>query len=104
MEVRMDFETMKSIVSRSVFLGMMEYRKLITPDEDKVRKNEAERFVRRQGYQPSDLERWVADGYVHRRKQGDAQNSPVIYSILEILRHINAVEMQKGNIMEIYKP
>ena len=98
MEVKMKMETLQNIVQQSLFLGMVQYQSMIRPEDDKVKQREAVRYLKRRGYEPKCLKEWTERGYIHRRKTGDSPTSPVMYSILEIQRHITAIEMKKGNI------
>ena len=101
MEIRMKREALDRIVQQAMFLGQVQYMTMIEPDADRIKKREAERYLKRRGYEPKVLEEWTGYGFIHRRKDGDG-NQPVYYSLKEIQRQITVTEMQKGDIVNIY--
>ena len=99
MDVLISREAVNKMIEHAVFLGQIEYMTMITPEEDRIRKAEAVRYLKRRGYSPKVLDDWVQMKFIHRRKYGE-KNSPVYYSLKEIQRQILATETMKGNIRE----
>ncbi len=98
--IEMSRDAIDKIVQQSMFLGMVQYQKMITPSRDKIKQREAKRYLQQRGYEPKVLDEWVSMGYVHRRKDGE-RNSSVYYSLSELQKQIVALEMKKGEITYI---
>ena len=79
----MEESKIKDIVNASVVLGMITYRNMIKPADDKVKQREAKRYLTQLGYKGALLDKWVANGLLKRHKEGDG-NTAVYYSITEI--------------------
>ena len=99
-EIVMRGEAFEKIKENAMFLGQIQYMTMITPESDKIKQREAQRYLKRRGYEPKVLDEWRNMGLIHRRKDG-ARNSSVYYSLKEIQRQITVTEMMKGNIIQI---
>ncbi len=97
MDVLISRESLDRIIEHAMFLGQIQYMTMITPESDKIKQREAQRYLKRRGYEPKVLDEWRNMGLIHRRKDG-ARNSSVYYSLKEIQRQITVTEMSKGNI------
>lgn len=102
MKVEIELSALENVVRQSAFLGHLQYRHMVAPETDKVRKAEARRYLVSLGYKPKVLQEWVELGYIHEHK-GVERNSPVHYSLVEIQRHLVAMEMKKGKASYIYQ-
>ena len=100
-KAEVELSTLQNIVEQAAYNSQIQYRRLVTPDHDKVKQREAKRYLQQLGYEPKVLDEWVQYGFIHRRKDGE-RNSAVYYSLIEIQRQIVAVEMKKGNINYLY--
>lgn len=97
MDILMTREALSKILENALNLGRIDYIDMITPEYDKIKQREAQRYLKRRGYEPKVLDEWRNMGLIHRRKDG-ARNSPVYYSLKEIQKQITITEMSKGNI------
>lgn len=96
----MNRDALDRIVQQAMFLGQVQYMTMIEPESDKIKQREAQRYLRRRGYEPKVLEEWVQQRLISRRKDGEG-NSAVWYSLKEIQRQITVTEMVKGDIKQI---
>ena len=96
-EIVMKREAFDKIIEHAMFLGQIQYMTMITPESDKIKQREAQRYLKRRGYEPKVLDEWRNMGLIHRRKDG-ARNSSVYYSLKEIQKQISVTEMTKGDI------
>lgn len=95
-KVEVELSTLQNIVEQAAYQSQIQYRRLVTPDHDKVKQREAKRYLQQLGYEPKILDEWVQCGFVHKHKDGQ-RNSAVYYSLREIQRQLTAIEKKKGN-------
>ena len=81
---------LKDLMTSCVELGFIRGQVAMMPSSDRIRKKDAEALLVRNGVKKSLLARWVSNGVVTENK-GD-NNSPIWYSLTEILTTINAIK------------
>lgn len=94
-KVEVELSTLQNIVEQAAYNSQIQYRRLVTPDHDKLKQREAKRYLQQLGYEPKVLDEWVQCGCVHKRKDGQ-RNSAVYYSLREIQRQLTAMEKKKS--------
>lgn len=80
----------KLIVSSAISMGMALYAKIHQPEDDRIGMREAIRYMKCIGIDNSRqlLEKWIADGKLKAMKGGDAPNSKMKISFVELQREI----------------
>ena len=90
--------TMKDLtwlISHAVDAGVQEHMKGIDPSQDKMKKSQAERFLKERGFRPVMLLKWAEAGLLHPVKSGETQNCAVYYSKAEIKKAICIVKAKE---------
>ena len=90
-KVEVELSTLQNIVEQAAYQSQIQYRRLVTPDHDKLKQREAKRYLQQLGYEPKILDEWVQCGFVHKHKDGQ-RNSAVYYSLREIQRQLTAIK------------
>ena len=75
---------LRNIISASADIGVQRYIKTRDPENDRVKQEDAKRYLEKMGYQPIMLKRWRKDNLLVPVKMGDSCNSAVWYSLTEI--------------------
>lgn len=70
--------------SQAIDVGMQMHVKSYAPDDDKIKTSEAERYLRRLGFQTVILQKWVDAGLLTGHKNGKSPNSPVWFSFADL--------------------
>ena len=80
----------KLIVSSAVSMGMALYAKIHQPEDDRIGMREAIRYMKCIGVDNSRqlLDKWIAEEKLQARKNGDAPNSKMKISFVELQREI----------------
>ena len=100
--IEMAYDALEDIIERSFSAGMLHYRRMVTPESDKVKQREAKRYLQQLGYAPKLLDELVEHGRIHRHKNGgDKSNCAIYYSICEIQKKLLNIEMKKGKTTQI---
>lgn len=76
-------------------LGVAAYIKATTPALDIIKQREVYRWFKSIGLKPSTLEMLESKGMVIGHRKGNAKNSPIYYSKLEIQSALQAINDQK---------
>lgn len=75
---------LRNIISASADIGVQRYIKTRDPEDDRIKQEDAKRYLEKMGYQPIMLKRWRKDNLLVPVKTGDSRNSAVWYSLTEI--------------------
>ncbi|MBQ4196550.1 MAG: hypothetical protein II659_01715 [Bacteroidales bacterium] len=75
---------LRNIISASADIGVQRYIKTMEPESDRIKQEEAKRYLEKMGYQPIMLKKWRKDNLLVPVKMGDARNSAVWYSLTDI--------------------
>ena len=75
---------LRNIISASADIGVQRYIKTRDPEDDRIKQEDAKRYLERMGYQPIMLKKWRKDNLLVPVKIGDARNSAVWYSLTDI--------------------
>lgn len=87
-------EELKGIISSAVFMGILQYRHMISPGTDRISQRQAKRYLSQLGYKGSLLDKWAANKLLHRIK-GEGKNASVYYSAEEIQKMIMAIRVEE---------
>ena len=83
-------ESLKELIHTCVEVGYIRAQVAMQPSSDKIRKKSAENLLARNGLQKVLLQRWVGEGII-RENKGE-KNSPIWYSLTELMETISAVK------------
>ena len=75
---------LRNIISASADIGVQRYIKTRDPENDRIKQEDAKRYLEKMGYQPIMLKKWRKDNLLVPVKMGDSRNSAVWYSLTEI--------------------
>ena len=78
---------LRNIISASADIGVQRYIKTRDPEDDRIKQEDAKRYLEKMGYQPIMLKRWRKDNLLVPVKMGDSRNSAVWYSIFSLQTH-----------------
>lgn len=93
--ITISMHDLMQLTSLAVSWGLQEHDKDIDPSRDKMKQNEARRFLKSRGIQPGMLRRWTEAGLLHPVKTGAAQNSPTVYSKTELRKVLYNIKLKK---------
>ena len=82
--MRISLNELRNIISTSADLGVQRYLRTLDPEKDRIKQEEAKRYLEKMGYQPIMLKKWRKDNLLVPVKMGDSRNSAVWYSLTEI--------------------
>lgn len=74
--------------------GKQDYANDIDPTQDRMKQNEAKRFLKSRGYKPVMLRKWTDAGLLHPVKTGETQNCPTVYSKAELRKVLHTVKLK----------
>ena len=82
--MKISLNQLRNIISASADIGVQRYIKTMEPESDRIKQEEAKRYLEKMGYQPIMLKKWRKDNLLVPVKMGDARNSAVWYSLTDI--------------------
>ena len=85
-----NLKEIKELMSTCIEIGLLRAQVAISPSSDKIRKKNAEALLARNGLPKMLLKRWVGEGLVVESK--GEKNSPITYSLTQIMETIGAVK------------
>lgn len=94
--IEITLERLKELCETAVAAGIQKYEQGLHPDYDIVCKNEAERFLRRNGVRPTMLQAWTDAGLLTPVKDGEKRNSRVNYSLADIKNAMFVAELKRA--------
>lgn len=92
--IQITLERLKDLCALAVDAGIQKYEQGRHPDSDTLSKSEAERFLIMRGIRSAMLQRWTDAGLLNPVKNGERQNSKVLYSLADIKNVMFAVELK----------
>ena len=95
MTVTLDLLDLKCMISQSAQLGAAAFQKLLEPTADYVSQRDVRKWLKRIGQEPDILNKMLEQGLVHPQRTGEAVNSKIVYSIVEMLAAISAINIQE---------
>jgi len=82
--MKISLNQLRNIISASADIGVQRYIKTMEPESDRIKQEEAKRYLEKMGYQPVMLKKWRRDNLLVPVKMGDSRNSAVWYSLTDI--------------------
>lgn len=67
---------LRNIISASADIGVQRYIKTRDPEDDRIKQEDAKRYLEKMGYQPIMLKRWRKDNLLVPVKMGDSATQP----------------------------
>ena len=83
---------LKRIITTAAEIGVENYMKAREPKSDMLKQADAKRYLSKLGYQPVMLRKWAEQHLITPVKTGNAQNAPVMYSLVEIKQLIFSIQ------------
>ncbi|MBR4533924.1 MAG: hypothetical protein IKO85_05205 [Bacteroidaceae bacterium] len=93
--VNVTLQDLQQLISYAVDAGIQSYQRGIDPDGDRIKRSEAERYVKRVGFQPVMLQKWTDANLLHPVKNGKSQNAPLWYSLADIKKLISSIKLKR---------
>lgn len=93
LEIRID--DLMAFVTDAVDAGVQAYIRETEPQSDSLNKAAAKKYVKKLGFAPYEIDKWVQEGLLHPVKAGDAQNSALRFSLAEIKKVISTLKLKK---------
>ncbi len=90
-----ELSELKHIIAQSAQLGAAAFQKLLEPTSDYVSQRDVRKWLKRIGQEPDILNKMLEQGLVHPQRMGEAVNSKIVYSIVEMLAAISAINIQE---------
>ena len=82
--MKISLNQLRNIISASADIGAQRYIKTMEPESDRIKQEEAKRYLEKMGYQPVMLKKRRKDNLLVPVKMGDSRNSAVWYSLTDI--------------------
>ena len=82
--MKISLNQLRNIISASADIGVQRYIKTMEPESDRIKQEEAKRYLEKMGYQPVMLKKWRKDNLLVPVKMGVSRNSAVWYSLTDI--------------------
>jgi len=83
---------LRRIITSAAEIGVANYMKAREPKSDMLKQADAKRHLSKLGYQPVMLRKWAEQHLITPVKIGNAQNAPVMYSLVEIKQLIFSIQ------------
>ncbi len=84
--IQITLDELQELLACAVDAGLQKFEQGRNPNGDRIRRGEAERFLRMRGLKPVMLKRWTDARLLTAVKTGERQNSPTYYSFADIKR------------------
>lgn len=84
---------LRDLMHSCVEMGYIRGQVAMMPSSDRIRKKDAENLLARNGFPKNFLSRWVSEGLVDENR--GEKNSPIWYSLMQIMETISAVRYDK---------
>lgn len=84
MKTALTIQEIGTIVSDFIQVGFMEAVKSYEPSKDTIRENELIGWCKMLGIDKKRIKALVEAGIIHKKRNGEGKNSPIIYSKKEI--------------------
>lgn len=81
------------MLKAAISAGVQDYIRETDPCSDRIKQSEANRYVRRMGFQPTLIDKLTAAGMLHPVKACTAQNGAVWYSLAEVKSAIASIRI-----------
>lgn len=95
MTVTLDLLDLKHMIAQSAQLGAAAFQKLLDPTSDYVSQRDVRKWLKRIGQNPDILNKMLAQNLIHPQRTGAAVNSKIVYSKVELLSAISAINFQE---------
>lgn len=92
--MNIELKDLLSFVTMAVDAGVQSYKKSVEPASDRVNQAGAKSYIKKMGFQPVMLQKWVDAHLLTPIKVGERQNAPVYYSMAEIKNVISSVKLK----------
>ena len=92
--MNIEIKDLIDLISKAVDVGVHRYIVSTEPAADYIKQREAKRYIARLGYKPAMLQRWVNARLLTPVKTGEAQSSPVLYSVSELKTLISSLKLK----------
>ena len=86
---------LKNLIMQCSQIGAAAYQKLLEPTSDLISQRDVKKWLKRLGQQPEILRKLEDAGLVHPHRTGEAVNSKIVYSKVELLSAISAINIQE---------
>lgn len=96
MTVTLELSELKHMFSQAAQLGAAAFQKLLEPTSDYVSQRDVRKWIKRIGHNPDILNKMLEQGLIHPQRTGAAINSKIVYSKVELLSAISAINMQES--------
>ena len=90
-----ELSELKHIIAQAEQLGAAAFQKLLEPTSDYVSQRDVRKWLKRIGQEPDILNKMLAQNLIHPQRTGEAVNSKIIYSKVELLSAISAINIQE---------
>ena len=87
---------LKNMIMQCSQIGAAAYQKLLEPTSDYVSQRDVKKWLRRIGQNPEILNKMLESGLIHPQRTGTAINSKIVYSKVEILSAISAINVKES--------
>lgn len=95
MGITIDIADLRNILAQSAQLGAAAFQKTLEPTSDLISQRDVKKWLKRLGQQPEILRKLEEAGLVHPHRTGEAVNSKIVYSKVEMLSAISAINIQE---------
>lgn len=93
--MEMSLDSLFDFVEKAVDAGIQGYLKKTEPAADRIKQADARRYIKRYGFQPVMLRKWVDARLLTPIKVGEKQNSAVWYSLADIKKVICTMQLRR---------
>lgn len=86
---------LKNLIMQCSQIGAAAYQRLLEPTADLISQRDVKKWLKRLGQQPEILKKLEDSGLVRAQRTGEAINSKIVYSKMELLSAISAINIQE---------
>lgn len=95
MVITLNVLDLKLLIAQAAQLGAAAFQALLEPTSDYVSQRDVRKWLKRIGQEPDILNKMLAQNLIHPQRTGAAVNSKIVYSKVELLSAISAINIQE---------
>ncbi|MBQ8051665.1 MAG: hypothetical protein IJ197_08870 [Bacteroidaceae bacterium] len=87
-------QELQDIIANSVEMGIQQYVRNAAPTSDRISQSEAKRYIKRLGFKPVMLQKWVDAGLIEGYKNGTNRNDIRYYSMTKLKGVLSSLRLK----------
>lgn len=96
MWIHLKEQTLMQLLADAVDIGILRHARVKDPRQDRIKRADAQRYLKSVGIRPATLDRWTQQGLLDTQKNDGGANAAVWYSLSQIKQVIATARLLNG--------